>query len=56
MWKNSLDVSQANRRSKKDKGTEFQGQMDNISWSNMCVIQVLEREEGKDEAGGETYN
>lgn len=25
--------------------------MDNISWSNMCVIQVLEREEGKDEAG-----
>ena len=24
--------------------------MDNISWSNMCFIQVLEREEGKDEA------
>lgn len=38
-----------------DKGTELQGHMDNISWSNICIIGVLEREESKNEAG-KIYN
>lgn len=55
--KNSLDKlhKQIGDCKEKDKGQNFRDRWIISGWSNMCVIQVLEREEGKDEAG-KIYN